>query len=95
MYEQEILRSRQILLSHDLERTFNAVWAEVCATAHRLNLAIPFWSLQPKVGWEDGFANKNKMKSSNVLKQAVEYAEIDEPLQFWKKHIVDLNRVNF
>ncbi|QEY24861.1 restriction endonuclease [Neisseria animalis] len=82
------LQNRQIALTPDLAVFFERMWHSYVRTAHKMNLAMPFyhmkaepfWRIKVRKGFEGEFENKNKMKGLNALAQAVEYAEIDAEL---------------
>ena len=80
---QGIIRDNRIYVSDDLVKTFNKYWDVLGSDSHQRGLHYPFWHLEG-----DGFLhntlksefNGSKPKTTNKLREAVEYGSWDNEL---------------
>ena len=80
---QGIIRDNRIYVSDDLIKTFNKYWDILGSESHNRGLYYPFWHLEGDGFWhktlKSGF-NGSKPKTTNKLREAVEYASLDDEL---------------
>ncbi|MCL1475428.1 HNH endonuclease [Argonema antarcticum] len=84
LISQELITDNRIAVSEDLIETFEKYWNILASASYKGGLHYPFFHLQSDdLGWEltfkSGF-NGLQPKTTNKLKEAVEYAKLDEPL---------------
>ena len=83
-----IIQRNQIFLSPELISTFLKYWTHLGSDIHRSDIALPFyhltgdgfWHLLPNPGFESTIAAKVKLKSLMALRNAVNYAYVDDDL---------------
>jgi putative restriction endonuclease len=86
--ERRILQQNYIELSKDLNHTFLKYWSYLGSVDHYPDISRPFfhmksgkfWHLVMNSGFEPILAAKIKLKTFQEVKQAVNYAYIDEDL---------------
>ncbi len=80
---QGIIRENRIYVSDDLIKTFNKYWDILGSESHNRGLYYPFWHLEGDGFWhktlKSGF-NGSKPKTTNKLREAVEYSSWDNEL---------------
>lgn len=80
---QGVINDNQIPVSDDLIDTFNKYWNILSSGSYKGGLHYPFFHLQNDGFWylkfKDGF-NGLQPKTTNKLKEAVEYARLDDEL---------------
>ncbi len=81
---QEKIQNNQILVSDDLINTFNKYWRILSSdSSYKGGLHYPFFHLQSEGFWHLKFTdnfNGLQPKTTNKLKEAVEYARLDPEL---------------
>lgn len=88
LIEQGLLKHNQIPLSAELIAAFLKLWQSLGSTAHNADIGMPFfhltsdgfWHFQPNPGFEPLLSSGAKVRAVGVLRQAVEYAYLDEEL---------------
>lgn len=88
LVEQGLLRKNMIFLSVELVATFLKYWDNLGSESHRSDIALPFfhmssegfWHLKPKPGFESVISSKVKLRTISALRDAVQYAYLDEQL---------------
>jgi putative restriction endonuclease len=95
---QGIINDNVISVSDELVDTFNKYWRILGNLAYQGGLHYPFFHLQSDQFWhiqfKDSF-NGLQPKTVNKLKQAIEYAQLDDELfdilqnEFYRKEIID------
>jgi len=88
LIEQGLLRYNQIPLSAELVAAFLKLWQQLGSTAHNADIGMPFfhlrsdrfWHFRPNPGFEALLSSGAKVRAVGVLRQAVEYAYLDEEL---------------
>lgn len=88
LFQQGSIQQNQIFLSPELISTFLKYWTHLGSDIHRSDIALPFyhltgdsfWHLSPNPGFESTIAAKVKLKSLAALRNAVNYAYVDEEL---------------
>jgi putative restriction endonuclease len=88
LIQQGLIQHNQIFLSAELISTFLKYWSYLGSEAHRSDIALPFyhmtgdgfWHLAPNPGFESTIAAKVKLKSLTALRNAVNYAYVDDEL---------------
>ncbi|MBE9017638.1 HNH endonuclease [Chroococcidiopsidales cyanobacterium LEGE 13417] len=89
LIEQGILKHNQIPLSAELVAAFLKLWQQLGSTAHNADIGMPFfhlrsdgfWHFRPNPGFEGMLSSSGaKVRAVNALRQAVEYAYLDEEL---------------
>ncbi len=88
LIEQQKLRRNRIFPSAELISTFLKYWGYLGSNNHRSDIALPFfhltseqfWHLVPNPGFEASLACKIRPRSLAALRDAVNYAYIDEAL---------------
>ena len=80
---QGIIRDNRIYVSDDLVKTFNKYWDVLGSDSHQRGLHYPFWHLESDGFWHNTLKsefNGSKPKTTNKLREAVEYASWDNEL---------------
>jgi putative restriction endonuclease len=85
---QGILKQNRIYLSPELIAAFLKYWTQLGSESHRSDIALPFfhlcgdkfWHLKAEPGFEMVLSSKVKLKSLSALRDAVEYAYLDDEL---------------
>ncbi|XWK91257.1 MAG: HNH endonuclease [Phormidium sp.] len=80
---QGLILENRILVSDDLIETFNNYWNILASNSYKGGLHYPFFHLQTEGFWYLTFKpafNGLQPKTTNKLKEAVEYASIDNKL---------------
>lgn len=88
LFQQGAIQPNQIFLSPELISTFLKYWTHLGSDIHRSDIALPFyhltgdgfWHLSPNPGFESTIAAKVKLKSLMALRNAVNYAYVDDDL---------------
>lgn len=88
LIEQGLLRHNQIPLCAELIAAFLKLWQQLGSAAHNADIGMPFfhlksdgfWHFQPNPGFEALLDSGAKVRAVGVLRQAVEYAYLDEEL---------------
>ncbi|MBW4659915.1 MAG: HNH endonuclease [Drouetiella hepatica Uher 2000/2452] len=88
LLQQGEIQQNQIFLSAELISTFLKYWTHLGSDIHRSDIALPFyhltgdgfWHLSPNPGFESTIAAKVKLKSLTALRNAVNYAFLDDDL---------------
>jgi putative restriction endonuclease len=87
-FQQNTIQQNEIFLSPELISTFLKYWTHLGSDSHRSDIALPFyhltgdgfWHLSPNPGFESTIAAKVKLKSLTALRNAVNYAYLDDEL---------------
>ena len=85
---QGVIRENRIYVSDDLEKTFEKYWEVLGPDSQDCGLHYPFWYLESRGFWhktlKSGFNDSNPKKrlniNKNTLREAVEYASLDDEL---------------
>ncbi|MGL5924579.1 HNH endonuclease [Chroococcidiopsis sp.] len=88
LIEQGLLRHNQIPLSAELVAAFLKLWQQLGSTTHNADIGMPFfhlrsdgfWHFRPNPGFEALLSSGAKVRAVGVLRQAVEYAYLDDEL---------------
>ena len=88
LIEQGLLSHNMIPLSAELIAAFLKLWQQLGSTAHNADIGMPFfhlksdgfWHFLPNPGFEALLSSGAKVRTVGVLRQAVEYAYVDEDL---------------
>ena len=88
LLQQGKIQRNQIFLSPELISTFLKYWTHLGSDIHRSDIALPFyhltgdgfWHLSPNPGFESTISAKVKLKSLTALRNAVNYAYVDDDL---------------
>jgi putative restriction endonuclease len=88
LFQQGTIQQNQIFLSPELISTFLKYWTHLGSDIHRSDIALPFyhltgdgfWNLSPNPGFEAVIAAKVKLKNLTALRNAVNYAYVDDDL---------------
>ncbi len=88
LIEQGLLRHNQIPVSAELIAAFLKLWQQLGSTTHNADIGMPFfhlrgdgvWHFKPNPGFETLLSSGAKVRAVGVLRQAVEYAYLDEEL---------------
>lgn len=83
LISQGIINENQITVSDDLINTFNKYWQILGSSSYKGGLHYPFLHLQSEGFWHLTFKagfNGMQPKTINKLKEAVEYATLDDEL---------------
>lgn len=88
LFQQGAIQQNQIFLSPELISTFLKYWTHLGSDIHRSDIALPFyhltgdgfWNLSPNPGFEAVVTAKVKLKSLTALRNAVNYAYLDDNL---------------
>lgn len=88
LIEQGVLRHNQIPLSAELIAAFLKLWQQLGSTAYNADIGMPyfhlrsdgFWHLKPNSGFEALLSSGAKIRAVGVLRQAVEYAYLEDEL---------------
>jgi putative restriction endonuclease len=83
LISQGLIQDNQIPVSNELIETFNKYWDILGSASYNGGLHYPFihlrsegfWHITPKAGW-----NGPKPKTNNKVREAVEYASLDDEL---------------
>ncbi|MFE1746938.1 HNH endonuclease [Coleofasciculus sp. H7-2] len=96
---QNLITDNQITVSDDLINTFNKYWTILASTSYKGGLHYPFFHLQSDGFWHLEFKpnfNGLQPKTTNKLKDAVEYAYLDAELfnllqdQLSRQELIDI-----
>lgn len=88
LVQQGHIKQNQIYLSPELIATFLKYWSSLGSKSHRSDIALPFfhltsekfWHLAPNPGFESVITSKIRLKSLTALRNAVNYAFLDQAL---------------
>lgn len=91
LIEQRLLRENRIFLSPELIASFLKFWSQLGSESHRSDIALPFfhmrsegfWHLKANPGFESVVSSRVKLKTLSALKEAVQYAYLDDELFDW------------
>lgn len=93
---QDLITENQILVSDNLIQTFNKYWNILGSTSYKGGLYYPFIHLESEGFWRVeyklGFIGP-KPKTHNKLKEAVEYASLDDELFNYLRDPVSRNEL--
>lgn len=88
LIEQGLLSHNQIPLSAELIAAFLKLWQPLGSNAHNADIGMPFfhlksdrfWHFRPNPGFEALLFSGARVRAVGVLRQAVEYAYLDDEL---------------
>jgi putative restriction endonuclease len=88
LFEQNLVKKNQIVLSPDLIVTFLRYWSQLGSASHNSDIALPFfhltgdqfWHLKPKPGFESVISSKVRLRSIRAIREFVQYAYLDDEL---------------
>ena len=88
LIDQGLLKHNQLPLSAELIAAFLKLWQSLGSTAHNADIGMPFfhlksdgfWHFKPNPGFEALLSSGAKVRGVGVLRQAVEYAYLDDEL---------------
>lgn len=88
LIEQGLLLHNRILLSAELIAAFLKLWSKLGSESHNADIGMPFfhlrgdgfWHFKPNPGFEALLSSGAKVRAVGVLRQALEYAYLDEEL---------------
>lgn len=87
-YKQKVYSTNRVYITPDLVAIFNSTWNLLVTTPHDCRISYPFyhlksdkfWTLVPKLGYENIDSISSSTKSFNNLNAAIEYALIETDL---------------
>lgn len=88
LLQQGLISQNRIFLDPELIATFLKLWSQLGSDTHRSDIALPFfhlqgdgfWHLQSNPGFEAILGSKAKLRTIRALKEAVQYAYLDDEL---------------
>ncbi|MBS1258877.1 MAG: hypothetical protein MAG551_01941 [Candidatus Scalindua arabica] len=86
--ENKNIFSNKVFITSEIVASFKKNWSLLVKTNHNISFALPFyhlrsdkfWTLKPKVGFENALNISSAMRGFKNLNQVVDYAEINEDL---------------
>ena len=87
-YKQKLYTTNRVYITPDLVAIFKSTWSLLVTTPHDCRISYPFyhlksdkfWTLVPKLGYENIDSMSSSAKSFNNLNTAIEYALIESDL---------------